>query len=315
MILLTGAAGFIGFHVAAKLLDEGEEVVGIDNLNSYYDPSLKEARLAILKKREGFHFYKTDICDYDALVSIASRYRFKALCHLAAQAGVRYSLTHPFAYQKSNNEGFLCMIELARHHEVENFVYASSSSVYGGNAKLPFSESDRVDSPISLYAATKRANELTAHCYSHLFGLNCSGLRFFTVYGPWGRPDMALFKFTKAILAGEQIEVYNQGKMKRNFTYIDDIVQGVLLTLKNPVRYELYNIGNSRAEDLLAFIREIETVCGKKAAITYLPMQAGDVPATVADIAKLARLGYAPKTNIDTGIRNFVSWFRDYYHI
>jgi UDP-glucuronate 4-epimerase len=315
MILLTGAAGFIGFHVALKLLDEGEEVVGIDNLNTYYDPLLKEARLAVLKQREGFHFYKTDICDYDALVSIASRYRFRAVCHLAAQAGVRYSLTHPFAYQKSNNEGFLCLIELARHHGVENFVYASSSSVYGGNTKLPFSESDRVDSPISLYAATKRSNELTAHCYSHLFGLNCSGLRFFTVYGPWGRPDMALFKFTKAILAGDPIEVYNQGKMTRNFTYIDDIVQGVCLTLANPVRNDIYNIGNSRAEDLLDFIHEIEKVCGKKAAITYLPLQAGDVPATVADIAKLAQLGYAPKTNIDVGIRNFIAWYRGYYHV
>jgi UDP-glucuronate 4-epimerase len=315
MILLTGAAGFIGFHVALKLLDEGEEVVGIDNLNSYYDPSLKEARLAILNRREGFHFYKTDICDYDSLISIASRYQLKAICHLAAQAGVRYSLTHPFAYQKSNNEGFLCLIELARHHGVENFVYASSSSVYGGNTKLPFSESDRVDSPISLYAATKRANELTAHCYSHLYGLNCSGLRFFTVYGPWGRPDMALFKFTKAILAGEPIDVYNQGKMKRNFTYIDDIVHGVCLTLANPVRYELYNIGNSKAEELLDFIKEIEKNCGKKAAIRYLPMQAGDVPATVADIAKLARLGYAPKTNIDVGIRNFIAWYREYNRI
>jgi UDP-glucuronate 4-epimerase len=315
MILVTGAAGFIGFHVASKLLDQGEEVVGIDNVNAYYDPLLKEARLAILKQRDGFHFYKTDICDYDSIVSIASQYRFTAICHLAAQAGVRYSLTHPFAYQKSNNEGFLCMIELARHHGVENFVYASSSSVYGGNTKLPFSESDRVDSPISLYAATKRANELTAHCYSHLYGLNCSGLRFFTVYGPWGRPDMALFKFTKAIIENNPIEVYNQGKMKRNFTYIDDIVQGILLTIRTPVRYELYNIGNSRTEELLDFISEIEKNLGKKAVINFLPMQAGDVPATVADIGKLANLGYTPKTNIDAGIRNFIAWYREYYHI
>jgi UDP-glucuronate 4-epimerase len=315
MILVTGAAGFIGFHVASKLLDEGEEVVGIDNLNDYYDPSLKDARLGILKQRDGLHFYKTDICDYDSIVSIASRYRFDAICHLAAQAGVRYSLTHPFVYQKSNNEGFLCMIELARHHGVENFVYASSSSVYGGNTKLPFSESDRVDSPISLYAATKRANELTAHCYSHLYGLNCSGLRFFTVYGPWGRPDMALFKFTKAIIEDKPIEVYNQGKMKRNFTYIDDIVRGILLTIRTPVRYELYNIGNSRAEELLDFISEIEKNLGKKAVINFLPMQAGDVPATVADIGKLANLGYTPKTNIDGGIRNFIAWYREYYHI
>jgi UDP-glucuronate 4-epimerase len=207
------------------------------------------------------------------------------------------------------------MIELARHHGVENFVYASSSSVYGGNTKLPFSESDRVDSPISLYAATKRSNELTAHCYSHLFGLNCSGLRFFTVYGPWGRPDMALFKFTKAIIEDKPIEVYNQGKMKRNFTYIDDIVQGILLTIRTPVRYELYNIGNSRAEELLDFISEIEKNLGKKAVINFLPMQAGDVPATVADIGKLATLGYTPKTNIDAGIRKFIMWYREYYHI
>jgi UDP-glucuronate 4-epimerase len=207
------------------------------------------------------------------------------------------------------------MIELARHHGVENFVYASSSSVYGGNTKLPFSESDRVDSPISLYAATKRANELTAHCYSHLYGLNCSGLRFFTVYGPWGRPDMALFKFTKAIIEDKPIEVYNQGKMKRNFTYIDDIVQGILLTIRTPVRYELYNIGNSRAEELLDFISEIEKNLGKKAVINFLPMQAGDVPATVADIGKLANLGYTPKTNIDAGIRNFIAWYREYYHV
>jgi len=314
MILLTGAAGFIGFHVAMKLIDEGEDVVGIDNVNDYYDPILKDARLALLKGRDQFHFYKTDICDYDSLVTIASRYRFTSICHLAAQAGVRYSLTHPFAYQKSNGEGFLNMIELARHHGVENFVYASSSSVYGGNTKLPFSETDRVDSPISLYAATKRSNELTAHCYSHLFGLHCSGLRFFTVYGPWGRPDMALFKFTKAILAGEPIEVYNQGKMKRNFTYIDDIVQGVCLTLRHPVPYELYNIGNSRAEDLLDFIHEIEKNCGKKALVEFLPMQPGDVPSTVADISKLAKLGYSPTTNIDAGIRNFTSWYREYYH-
>jgi UDP-glucuronate 4-epimerase len=313
MILLTGAAGFIGFHVAMKLLDNGEEVVGIDNINAYYDPSLKEARLALLKKREGFHFYKADISDYDSLVSIASRYRFSAVCHLAAQAGVRYSLTHPFAYQKSNNEGFLCVLELARHHGVENFVYASSSSVYGGNTKLPFSESDRVDSPISLYAATKRSNELTAHCYSHLFGMNCSGLRFFTVYGPWGRPDMALFKFTKAILEEKAIDVYNNGKMKRNFTYIDDIVQGICLTLGHPVRYDIYNIGNSRAEELLDFIREIEKNLGRKARINYLPMQAGDVPATVADISKLSALGYDPRTNIDTGIKNFITWYRDHY--
>ncbi len=314
MILLTGVAGFIGFHLAKKLLSDGEEIVGIDIVNDYYDPMLKKKRLDILKGNENFHFYKTDICDYGALSDIASRYSISAFCHLAAQAGVRYSLTHPFVYQKSNNEGFLSVLEVARHTKVENFVYASSSSVYGANTKLPFSESDRVDAPISLYAATKRSNELTAHCYSHLYGMNCSGLRFFTVYGPWGRPDMALFKFTKAILEGAPIEVYNEGKMKRNFTYIDDIVQGICITLKTPKRSEIYNIGNNRSELLLDFIREIEENCGKKAQMNFLPLQAGDVVETVADISKLQSMGYVPKTNIGRGIKNFISWYRNYYN-
>jgi UDP-glucuronate 4-epimerase len=315
MILVTGAAGFIGFHVSQRLCNLGNEVVGIDNVNPYYDPSLKEARLKQLEACKGFHFHKIDICDYEGLVSLVKKYPVSKICHLAAQAGVRYSIENPFAYQKSNNEGFLNLIEIARHNKAEHFVFASSSSVYGGNTKLPFSETDRVDSPISLYAATKRANELTAHCYSHLYGLNCAGLRFFTVYGPWGRPDMALFLFTKAILEGRPIEVFNQGKMKRNFTYIDDIVEGVLLALANPVPYEIYNIGNSRAEDLMDFIREIEKNLGKKAIINYMPMQAGDVPATVADIEKLSKLGYCPKTNIDEGIRKFVEWYRGYYRV
>jgi UDP-glucuronate 4-epimerase len=315
MILVTGAAGFIGFHVSKRLCSLGNEVVGIDNVNPYYDPSLKEARLRQLEASKGFHFQKMDICDYNGLVSLVKKYPLSKICHLAAQAGVRYSIENPFAYQKSNNEGFLNLIEIARHNNVENFVYASSSSVYGGNTKLPFSETDRVDSPISLYAATKRANELTAYCYSHLYGLKCSGLRFFTVYGPWGRPDMALFLFTKAILDGRPIEVFNQGTMKRNFTYIDDVVEGVLLALAHPVPYEIYNIGNSRAEDLMDFIREIEKNLGKKAIINYMPMQAGDVPATVADIEKLSKLGYCPKTNIDEGIRKFVEWYRGYYRV
>jgi UDP-glucuronate 4-epimerase len=313
LILVTGAAGFIGYHVAQKLCSRGEEAVGIDNLNAYYDPTLKTARLKRLEGIKGFAFQKLDICDYEGLKKLFSKYRFDKICHLAAQAGVRYSLTDPFAYQKSNNEGFLNLIELARHNNVKNFVYASSSSVYGSNTKLPFSEIDRTDTPISLYAATKKANELTAHCYSHLFGLKCSGLRFFTVYGPWGRPDMALFKFTRAILAGESIEVYNNGKMKRNFTYIDDIVEGVKLALDHPVPYEIYNIGNSRAEELMDFIREIEKNLDKKAEIKYLPMQPGDVAATVADISKLQKLGYDPKTNIDKGIKAFVEWYREYY--
>lgn len=313
MVLVTGAAGFIGYHVAQKLSQAGVAVVGIDNVNSYYDPTLKQARLKRLEEMPGFSFHKLDICDYAGLTELFSRHRFKKICHLAAQAGVRYSITDPFAYQKSNNEGFLNLIELARHHQVGNFVYASSSSVYGANTKLPFAESDRTDDPISLYAATKKANELVARCYSHLYGIPCSGLRFFTVYGPWGRPDMALFKFTKAILAGETIDVYNNGDMKRNFTYIDDIVQGVILTLDNPKPCEIYNIGNSRAEQLMDFIREIEKNLGKKAVINYLPMQPGDVPATVADIAKLQKLGYEPKTNIDAGINRFVAWYREYY--
>jgi UDP-glucuronate 4-epimerase len=313
LILVTGVAGFIGYHLVRKLCSRGETVVGIDSVNDYYDPTLKAARLKNLEQEKNFTFIKTDLCDFNALQELFDRFDFDKICHLAAQAGVRYSITHPFAYQKSNSEGFLNILELARKKKVQNFVYASSSSVYGTNTKMPFSESDRTDNPISLYAATKKANELVAHCYSHLYGLPCSGLRFFTVYGPWGRPDMALFLFTKAILAGEKIDVFNNGKMKRNFTYIDDIVDGVVITLNNPVPCEIYNIGNSRAEELMDFIGEIEKNIGKKAKINYLPMQPGDVPATVADIAKLQKLGYEPKTNIDVGIKNFVEWYRKYY--
>jgi UDP-glucuronate 4-epimerase len=315
MILVTGAAGFIGFHVAKKLCESGEEVIGLDNINSYYDPSLKEARLAALKRLAGFTFFKLDICDYEGLRGVFSGHAFDAVCHLAAQAGVRYSLTDPFAYQKSNNEGFLNLIECVRHRGVKNFVYASSSSVYGANAKMPFSESDRTDEPISLYAATKRSNELVARCYSHLYGIKTAALRFFTVYGPWGRPDMALFKFTKAILAGEPIDVYNNGEMRRNFTYIDDVVEGTLLVLRHPLGCEIYNVGNSRAEGLRDFISEIEKNTGKKAHIRYLPMQDGDVAATVADIEKLRKLGFEPRTNIDKGVKEFVAWYRRYYGI
>jgi len=314
MILVTGAAGFIGFHVCRRLLVDGVDVVGIDNINDYYDTSLKEARLAMLAANKNFEFHKLDICDYDGLQAVAGRYRPEKICHLAAQAGVRYSITNPFAYQKANNEGFLNILEIARHAKIDNFIYASSSSVYGGNTKLPFSESDRVDNPVSLYAATKRSNELTAHSYSHLYGIKCSGLRFFTVYGPWGRPDMALFLFTKAIAEGRPIDVYNRGEMTRNFTYIDDIVAGILLALKTPKPYEIYNIGNNRAERLLDFIAEIEKNLGKKAIMNFLPMQAGDVPATVADIEKLTQLGYSPSTNIVEGIRKFVEWYMEYYN-
>jgi UDP-glucuronate 4-epimerase len=313
MIMVTGCAGFIGFHVVKKLLESGEEVVGIDNCNEYYDPSLKRARLSQLCEFNSFHFYERDICDYDFVTTLFDRHAISKICHLAAQAGVRYSLTNPFTYEKSNGEGFLSIIECARHHNVENFVYASSSSVYGANSKLPFSESDNVDTPVSLYAATKRSNELTAHCYHSLFQLPCSGLRFFTVYGPWGRPDMALFLFTKAILSGETIDVFNHGNMRRNFTYIDDIVKGVVLVLNAPAAYEIYNIGNGRAENLLDFIREIELNCGKSASLRFLPMQPGDVPVTVADIGKIEKLGYKPTTNIDKGIKQFVTWFKNYY--
>ena len=314
MILVTGAAGFIGSHVVKALCERNQDVVGIDNVCDYYDPTLKRARLNRLKDFTRFHFYETDICDFDFLNTLFQKHPITKVCHLAAQAGVRYSLSHPFAYQKSNNEGFLSVIECARRHRVENFVFASSSSVYGSNTKMPFSESDRVDTPVSLYAATKRSNELVAHCYSHLFNLPCSGLRFFTVYGPWGRPDMALFIFTKAILQGISIDVYNNGNMRRNFTYVDDIVKGILLTLEAPAAYEIYNIGNSRAENLMDFIHEIERNCGKKAIMNFLPLQPGDVPETVADIEKLRKLGYDPATNIDVGVKNFIEWYRSYYH-
>lgn len=315
MILVTGAAGFIGYHVTQKLMQDGYEIVGVDNVNEYYDPILKQNRLSRLSSDKRFHFYKTDICDYDGLKRIFEIHRPERVCHLAAQAGVRYSLSHPFAYQKSNNEGFLNMLELARHFKVKNFVYASSSSVYGKNSKLPFSENDPVNEPISLYAATKRSNELTAFSYSHLFGIPCSGLRFFTVYGPWGRPDMALFIFTKAILEGKPIQIFNGGDMKRNFTYIDDIVDGIIRVLHTPLPYEIYNIGNGKAEILLNFIEQIELQVGKKAIREYCPIQPGDVPATVADIEKIKNLGYSPKTNIDEGIPKFVSWYREYYSL
>ncbi|MDG5814261.1 NAD-dependent epimerase/dehydratase family protein [Chitinispirillales bacterium ANBcel5] len=313
MILVTGAAGFIGFHVTQELLNRGKEIVAIDSVNSYYEPTLKENRLKILNDNNNFNFHRFDLCDFDKLKAVFDKYKPKIVCHLAAQAGVRYSLSHPFAYQKSNNEAFLNIIELSKNSNVENFVYASSSSVYGSNTNLPFSENDRVDNPISLYAATKRSNELVAHCYSHLFNLNCSGLRFFTVYGPWGRPDMALFIFTKAIINNQPIDVYNNGKMKRNFTYIDDIVDGILRVLETPKEYELYNIGNNRAEDLLHFISVLEQKLGKKATYNFLPMQPGDVRATVADIEKIRALGFEPKTNIEQGIENFVKWYREYY--
>ncbi len=315
MILVTGAAGFIGYHVSAALARRGEQVLGIDNISEYYDPQLKRARVAQLEQARGFTFVQADICDYDTLQALFDAHAVDTVCHLAAQAGVRYSLEHPFAYQKANNEGFLNVIELARRHRVRNFVYASSSSVYGGSKELPFREDDRADCPVSLYAATKRSNELVAHCYSHLYGIPCSGLRFFTVYGPWGRPDMALFIFTKAILEGRPIDVYNHGNMVRNFTYVDDIVQGVMLTLDTPVACEVYNVGNDRAEHLLDFISAVEKALGREAKKRLLPMQPGDVPETVADISRIRALGYNPRTNIDTGVGAFVKWYREYYKV
>ena len=312
--LVTGAAGFIGFHVSRALLERGDRVVGLDNLNDYYDVSLKKARLALLEDQQQFVFYREDLANMDGLNRVFGENRIQVVCNMAAQAGVRYSLINPFAYQSSNMEGFLNVIHLAQEHKVENFVYASSSSVYGNNKKIPFSVQDRVDKPISLYAATKKANELVAHTYSHLYGLPCSGLRLFTVYGPWGRPDMALFIFTDAILKGQPIEVYNFGKMRRDFTYIDDIVQGVLASMDRPVPYAIYNLGNSRAVDLLYFIECIEKELGKKAEKKMLPMQPGDVAETYADISESERdLGFQPATGIEEGIARFISWYKSYY--
>jgi len=312
--LVTGAAGFIGFHVSRALLERGDRVLGLDNLNDYYDVSLKEARLRLLQDNEHFTFYKEDLANREALTQIFGKNRIQVVCNMAAQAGVRYSLVNPFAYQSSNLEGFLNIIHLSQEHQVENFVYASSSSVYGNNKKVPFSVQDRVDNPISLYAATKKANELVAHTYSHLYSLPCSGLRFFTVYGPWGRPDMALFIFTKAITENQPIEVYNFGKMRRDFTYIDDIVQGVLASMDRPVSYAIYNLGNSRAVDLLYFIECIEKELGKKAEKKMLPMQPGDVVETYADISESERdLGFQPTTRIEEGIARFISWYRSFY--
>ena len=312
--LVTGAAGFIGFHVSRALLERGDRVLGLDNLNDYYDVSLKEARLRLLQENERFTFYKEDLANREGLTKVFGQNKIQVVCNMAAQAGVRYSLVNPFAYQRSNLEGFLNIIHLSQEHQVENFVYASSSSVYGNNKKVPFSVQDRVDHPISLYAATKKANELVAHTYSHLYSLPCSGLRLFTVYGPWGRPDMALFIFARAITRNQPIEVYNFGKMRRDFTYIDDIVQGVLASMDRPVPYAIYNLGNSRAVDLLYFIECIEKALGKKAEKKMLPIQPGDVVETYADISESERyLGFQPATRIEEGIANFISWYRSFY--
>ncbi len=313
-VLVTGAAGFIGFAVARELLMRGDRVVGVDNLNDYYDVGLKEARLRRLRDLEGFSFVKADVGDPAGVDEAFSRGPFDVVCHLAAQAGVRYSLKNPVAYGRSNLMGFLHVLEACRHRGTGNLVYASSSSVYGANEKVPFAEEDRVDRPVSLYAATKVANELMAHTYHHLYGLPVTGLRFFTVYGPWGRPDMALYTFTRKILAGEPIDVYNHGNMERDFTYIDDITEGVVAAIDRPLGCEVINLGNHRAVRLERFIRVLEEALGVEAQKNYLPMQPGDVPRTYADVTRARELlGWAPTTPIEEGIPRFVAWYRDYY--
>jgi UDP-glucuronate 4-epimerase len=314
--LVTGSAGFIGFHVARALLARGARVVGLDNFNDYYSPALKRDRDRELRQYPNFVSREGDLADLPVLESLFQDQAPQKICHLAAQAGVRYSLVNPFAYQKSNLEGFLNILELAKRHRVERFVYASSSSVYGGLTELPFAETQRVDTPISLYAATKRANELMAHAYSHLFGLPTVGLRFFTVYGPWGRPDMALWLFTSAMLAGRPIKVFNYGDMRRDFTYIDDIVQGVVaaLQVEGLETYELINLGNQRSEELPKVIGLLEQELQVKARQDLLPMQPGDVPATFADIARAReKLGFEPTTPIEVGVPRFVKWYLDYH--
>jgi UDP-glucuronate 4-epimerase len=313
-ILVTGAAGFIGSWVAEALAARGDVVVGVDNFNDYYDPSIKRDRAKRLKDRVPIH--ETDIADYKALERIFDAHRFDKVCHLAAQAGVRFSLTNPFAYETANGLGTLNVLELCRHKGVKTLVYASSSSVYGGNTKTPFSVDDPVDKPISLYAATKIYNELMAHTYHHLYGLRCTGLRFFTVYGPWGRPDMALFKFTKAVLEGKPIEVFNYGKMRRDFTYVTDVVAGVLASLDKEHPCEVFNLGNSHTVELLHFIRCIEKELGREARKNLLPLQPGDVPETFADIQKSRdKLGFNPAIGIEEGIRRFIAWYKDYYKV
>ena len=320
-ILVTGAAGFIGSHLSQRLLDRGDEVVGLDNLNAYYDVRLKEARLERLGRsspgaKGAFQFIKTDIADRTAMESIFASGRFDAVVNLAAQAGVRYSLENPYAYIDANVTGFLNILEGVRRHGTGHLVYASTSSVYGTNRELPFSESHRTDTPISLYAATKKANEVMAHSYSHLFGLPATGLRFFTVYGPWGRPDMALFKFTRGILAGESIPVFNEGRMVRDFTYVDDIVEGIVRVIDRPAGYRLFNIGNNQRVELMAYIRAVEAALGQKAKLDLLPMQAGDVEATEADTTALQQAtGFRPNTPVEEGVRRFVQWYREYYKV
>jgi len=332
-LLVTGAAGFIGFHTARLLLERGDEVVGLDNLNAYYDPGLKHARLEILKDYPQFRFVKADVADREAMETLFRAEQFRRVVHLAAQAGVRYSIENPHAYVHSNITGFLQVIEGCRRTQVEHLVYASTSSVYGANTQMPFTERQGVDHPLSLYAATKRSNELMAHSYSSLYGLPTTGLRFFTVYGPWGRPDMALFLFTKNILAGLPIDVFNDGHHRRDFTYVDDIVKGVLAAVDHAARpdpawdsddpnpstsyvpYRIYNIGNQAPVALLRYIEVLEQCLGRKAQKNLLPMQPGDVPDTWADVEALIKdVGYRPGTELQTGVKQFVEWYLAYYH-
>jgi UDP-glucuronate 4-epimerase len=333
-ILITGAAGFIGFHLAKRLLARGDEILGLDNLNEYYDVTLKEARLAQLTKEPGFRFYKLDLVDREGIRQLFMEHTPDVVVNLAAQAGVRYAEKNPFAYIDSNLVGFAQILECCRHFKTKHLIYASSSSVYGANTRMPFSVHDNVDHPISLYAASKKSNELMAHTYSHLYRLPVTGLRFFTVYGPWGRPDMALFLFTKAILKGEPINVFNFGKMRRDFTYIDDIVEGMMRLLDKPpapntswsgdrpdpgsslAPYKIYNIGNNHPVELMRFIEVLEMKLGRKAEKNMMPLQPGDVPETYADVEDLVRdVGFKPDTAIEFGIERFVTWYREYYRV
>jgi UDP-glucuronate 4-epimerase len=333
-ILITGTAGFIGFHMARRCLESGYHVIGIDNVNAYYDPQIKEDRLQVLQSWNAFEFHRVSLEDREAISKIFRDYSFDRVVHLAAQAGVRYSLSNPFAYTSSNIEGTLTILEGCRAQRVPHLIYASSSSVYGLNSQQPFSTSHSTDHPVSLYAATKKANEMMAHCYSHLYQLPTTGLRFFTVYGPWGRPDMALFRFTKAIFAGEPIEVYNAGRMKRDFTYVDDIVSAMVLLLDripqpdpawdpchpdpaiSSAPYRLHNIGNHQPTELSGFIEVLEKTIGKPAILKPMPMQPGDVLETFADVSSLQReIGFAPSTMIEEGVARFVAWYREYYRV
>lgn len=323
-ILVTGAAGFIGFHLTQRLLAMGDRVIGIDNLNDYYDVGLKQGRLDILNPAENFQFQQLDLSDRAGMERLFADYTFDVVVNLAAQAGVRYSLENPHAYVDSNLVGFLNILEGCRHHNVKHLVFASSSSIYGVNKKIPFSVTDPVDEPISLYAASKKANELMAHSYSHLYDIPTTGLRFFTVYGPWGRPDMAYFKFTHAIAQNKPIDVYNQGRMKRDFTYIDDIVEGIVRVMaklpdpqgQSQARYKVYNIGNNQPVELMTFIETLENCLGKTAQKNLLPMQPGDVPITYADVdALMTDVGFRPQTPLATGLQKFVAWYKEYYKI